>query len=247
MKSYMVYVLLMIVCGVLFACAPVQQKPTAAPSYAPEPYIDSHENVQMDTPSLFEQSRSEFLFSDNRARQVGDLVMVKIEEFSSAENEAKTNTEKDSSLDLGVDSFFGRSSINALPLDAATGGLLPGLGPEGAVGSTPLVEAGSESKFEGSGDTNRTTEVKAIISARVVRVMEGGVMQIEGARNIKVNGENQIIVVRGLARARDVASDNSILHTQLADAHIEVYGKGIVADKQKPGWLTQLLDRVWPF
>ncbi|MFP4084876.1 MAG: flagellar basal body L-ring protein FlgH, partial [Desulfonatronovibrio sp.] len=57
----------------------------------------------------------------------------------------------------------------------------------------------------------------------------------------------QIIVVRGLARARDVASDNSILHTQLADAHIEVYGKGIVADKQKPGWLTQLLDRVWPF
>ncbi|MFP4108662.1 MAG: flagellar basal body L-ring protein FlgH, partial [Desulfonatronovibrio sp.] len=111
----------------------------------------------------------------------------------------------------------------------------------------PLVEAGSVSDFEGSGTTTRNTNVTASISARVVRVMEGGVMQIEGARNIKVNGENQIIVVRGLARARDVASDNSIPSTHLADAHIEVYGKGIVADKQKPGWLTQLLDRVWPF
>ncbi|MFO7727201.1 MAG: flagellar basal body L-ring protein FlgH [Desulfonatronovibrio sp.] len=247
MKSYTVYILLIIAGGGLFACAPVQQKPTTAPSYAPEPYIDSHENVQMETPSLFQQGRSEFLFSDNRARQVGDLVMVHIVESSSASNGATTTTEKDSNLNLGVNSFFGQGSINALPLDAATGGLLPGLGPEGSVGSTPLVQAGSVSDFEGSGTTTRNTSVTASISARVVRIMEGGVMQIEGARNIKVNGENQIIVVRGLARSRDVASDNSIRSTHLADAHIEVYGKGIVADKQKPGWLTQLLDRVWPF
>ncbi|WP_045215306.1 flagellar basal body L-ring protein FlgH [Desulfonatronovibrio magnus] len=237
----------MTVAGILAACAPVQQKPTPMPSYAPEPYIDSLENVHMDSPSLFNQNRAEFLFSDNRARQVGDLVVVHVVEQSSASNRATTTADRESSINLGVNSLFGQNNMNALPLNTATGGLLPGLGPSGAVGNTPMVQANSTSEFEGTGSTTRNSTVSASISARVVRVMDNGVLQIEGARNIKVNGENQIIVVRGLARSRDVSSDNSIMSTHLADAHIEVFGQGILADKQKPGWLARLLDRVWPF
>jgi flagellar L-ring protein precursor FlgH len=33
----------------------------------------------------------------------------------------------------------------------------------------------------------------------------------------------------------------------LANARIEVYGQGILADKQKPGWLSRILDNMWPF
>ena len=247
MKSCKMYITVFLAGIMLSACAPAHQKSTSMPSYAPEPYIDHLENVQVDTPSLFNQGRSEFLFSDNRARHVGDIVMVHIVESSSASNRATTTTERDSSLNLGVNSLFGQTNMHALPLNTATGGLLPGVGPRGAVGDTPMVQASSVSDFDGSGTTTRNTNVTASISARVVRVMDGGVMQLEGARNIKVNGENQIIIVRGLARSRDVASDNSIRSTHLADAHIEVFGEGIIADKQRPGWLTQLLDRVWPF
>ena len=42
-------------------------------------------------------------------------------------------------------------------------------------------------------------------------------------------------------------SDNSVLSTQLAESSISYYGKGVLGDKQKPGWLTQLLDMIWPF
>ncbi len=247
MRSSCMWILLAFMAGLLLACAPAHNKSTPMPAYAPEPYIDSLEKVEMDTPSLFNPQRSEFLFSDNRARRVGDLVVVNIVEYSRATNRASTTTERESSLNLGVSSLFGQNSMHALPLNTATGGMLPGLGPRGAVGDTPLVRANSVSDFEGSGSTTRNTDVTASVSARVVRVLDGGVMQIEGARNIKVNGENQVIVVRGLARSRDVAADNSILSTHLADAHIEVYGQGILADKQKPGWLARLLDRVWPF
>ncbi|WP_084302014.1 flagellar basal body L-ring protein FlgH [Desulfonatronovibrio hydrogenovorans] len=231
----------------LAACAPAQHKPTPMPSYSPEPYIDSMETVEMDSPSLFNRNRSEFLFSDNRARNVGDLVMVNILEDTEAKNEADTTANRRSSVNLGVEHFMNRNSMHAIPLDTATGGLLPGLGPRGTVGEDPMIQAGSTSNFQGTGETNRESFVRAIISARVVRVLDGGVLQIEGARNIKVNGENQIIVVRGLARSRDVGPNNSIDSTQLADAHIEVYGQGILADKQKPGWLARLLDKVWPF
>lgn len=244
-KANLLLILLLV--WMLAACAPSQQKSSPMPSYAPEPYVDSLENVTMQTPSLFNQNRAEFLFSDNRARNVGDIVLVHIVESSSATNRATTRAERESSMNLGVSNLFGQNSMHAIPLNVATGGLLPGVGPSGAVGNTPLVQANSVSDFEGTGETTRNTNVSASISARVVRVLDGGVLQVEGARNIKVNGENQIIVVRGLARSRDVSSDNSILSSNLADAHIEVYGQGILADKQKPGWLAQLLDRVWPF
>ena len=55
------------------------------------------------------------------------------------------------------------------------------------------------------------------------------------------------MVVRGLVRQSDVLSDNSVLSTQLANSTIEYYGEGVRADKQKTGWLTRLIDMIWPF
>ena len=87
----------------------------------------------------------------------------------------------------------------------------------------------------------------ATVAARVVNVLPDGLLRIEGARQTKVNNETQYLVVAGLIRSRDVASDNSVLSTQIADAQISYYGEGVIADKQKPGWLTRLLDNIWPF
>ena len=77
--------------------------------------------------------------------------------------------------------------------------------------------------------------------------MPGGAMQIEGARETKVNNETQYLVVRGIVRSVDVAADNSVTSNRIADAHIAYYGEGVIADKTKPGWLTRLLDNLWPF
>lgn len=85
------------------------------------------------------------------------------------------------------------------------------------------------------------------MATRIVRMLPGRVMQVEGARQIRVNDENQILVVRGLVRQRDIASDNTVPSSNLAQSQIEVYGEGIVADKQKPGWLTRILDNLWPY
>ena len=68
-----------------------------------------------------------------------------------------------------------------------------------------------------------------------------------GAREIRVNEETEYMVVRGMIRSKDVSADNSVLSTQIADASIEYYGKGVLADKQKPGWFSRLMDNVWPF
>jgi flagellar L-ring protein precursor FlgH len=72
-------------------------------------------------------------------------------------------------------------------------------------------------------------------------------MEVLGARETRVNGETQIVLVQGLIRDRDISADNTISSMNMAEARIELYGEGILAEKQRPGWLARLLDNVWPF
>jgi flagellar L-ring protein precursor FlgH len=115
------------------------------------------------------------------------------------------------------------------------------------VGGTPVLNSSNESKLDTSGKTTRKTTVEATVAARIVRIFPNGLMELQGYREILVNGEKQIINVRGLIRARDIGPDNTITSDQLADAKIYVYGKGVLSEKQKQGWMGRLVDTIWPF
>jgi flagellar L-ring protein FlgH len=233
-----------LVCVLLIGCSPATRKVTPVQPLSPPPEVVRAPDRAPD--SLFDPASSELLFADNRARRAGDIVLINIVETSEATNKASTNAEKDSSVNLGVQNLFGQSSMHAIPIGEALG-LSGGVGPKGAVGATPMVRAGSTTSFDGKGETKRESNVSATVAARVLQAYPNGLLQVEGGREIRVNGENQIIVVRGLIRARDIGPDNSITSNHLADAQIEYYGQGILSDKQRPGWLTRVLDNVWPF
>jgi flagellar L-ring protein precursor FlgH len=64
---------------------------------------------------------------------------------------------------------------------------------------------------------------------------------------VQVNNENQFINIQGVVRSEDISSNNIVLSTFIADAKIELSGRGVVSDKQRVGWLTRILDWVWPF
>ena len=115
------------------------------------------------------------------------------------------------------------------------------------VGPGSLVSAGATSGFAGDGETKRESSLTTTVAARVTRVLGGGLMEVVGARETRVNGETQIVLVQGVARDRDIDADNTIMSTSLTEARIELYGEGVLADKQRPGWLARILDNVWPF
>jgi len=56
-----------------------------------------------------------------------------------------------------------------------------------------------------------------------------------------------MIILSGVIRPRDIADDNVILSTFVSDAKIAYSGSGIVNDRQRPGWLANLLNSIWPF
>lgn len=190
--------------------------------------------------SLFDPAEASYLYGETRASHVGDLVIVNIIEESSGTNKADTTSDRTSSIEFGVTNWFNKNDARLMPVG-------PGLGLVGKIGTTPMVGASASNTFEGTGETKRESNVSATLAARIVRVLPGGLMEIEGARQVKVNNETQILVVRGLARSQDISPINTISSTHLADAKIEYYGQGVLADKQRPGWLTRILDNVWPF
>jgi len=110
-----------------------------------------------------------------------------------------------------------------------------------------LINANVKSTFDGSGSTSRQETLSATVSAKVIDVLTNGNLLIEGRRNVKVNNEDQIIIIDGTVRPADIGTDNTVNSIYIADAKISYTGKGIISDRQSPGWLMNIVDKVWPF
>jgi flagellar L-ring protein precursor FlgH len=176
-----------------------------------------------------EGAQLSMLFVDQKARTVGDLVTINIVEVASASKEATTQTGRSSSISAGVDTFFGLEKY------------VP-------PGSNPTKVAGSlANSFDGNGKTARSGKVTATVTAVVTRVLPNGNLVLEGSREVTVNNERELIVVSGIVRPKDISPGNVVLSTALGQGQIAYYGSGIIAEKQRPGWLTRALDTVWPF
>ena len=214
------------------------RRPALHPPVTPPQEYRQEANSANNPGSLFAASETDTLFEDSRARRVGDIVVVKLVENTKAQNKAETTAKKNGGNDYQVGALFGQSSTGFIPF--------LGVGPTSSIG-VPALNTKSASDLSATGKTKRENYVTTSLAARVIRVLPGGLLQIEGAREIRVNEETEYMVVRGMVRTKDVSADNSVLSTQIADASIEYYGRGVLADKQKPGWFTRLMDNVWPF
>ena len=222
-------------------CVACGGSPTRRPALHPPvtPQREYRQGAAATNPgSLFAASEADTLFEDSRARRVGDIVVVKLVENTKAQNKAETSSNKKSSNNYQVADMFNRGHAGFIPF-------MP-IGPQPSVG-LPILDTDSASGINSTGKTKRENYVTTSLATRVLRVLPGGLMEIEGAREIRVNEETEYMVVRGMIRSKDVSADNSVLSTQIADASIEYYGKGVLADKQKPGWFSRLMDNVWPF
>jgi flagellar L-ring protein FlgH len=177
------------------------------------------------------QASSSGLAEDIKARRAGDIITVIISEQASASKQASTGTSRSSSISTGIPKFFGlEKTALSTWMDLAN-----------------LINANFDSKFDGNGSTSRQENLQATMSAKVVDLTPNGNLMIEGRRNVKVNNEDQIIVLTGTVRSRDVSADNTVPSSLIADARINYSGKGVISDRQKPGWFTTFFDKFWPF
>jgi flagellar L-ring protein precursor FlgH len=176
---------------------------------------------------------SNTFFVDQRAKGIGDIITIRIVEVSSASEQATTDTARKSNIHAGIPNLFGQEvkyPANHPYITAAQ-----------------LLNANTQNDFSGSGSTTRGGSLSATISAKVIDVLPSGNLAVVGKRELYINNEKKEILLQGIVRPRDIAYDNSVLSTHVADAKVIYTGIGVLGEKQRPGWLTRVFDLVWPF
>lgn len=182
--------------------------------------------------SLWHDDLARPMFADKRATAVGDIITIVVSETSAASKNNGTKTEKKSSLSAAISSFL---------YPASASGLLT------KKGSLPAMAYNSDVTHDGSGSINNSETVVAKVAVRIVDVLPNHNLVVEGRRETAFSGEKQTVILRGTVRQDDVASDNTVFSYNVADATIQIIGKGAVSDTQRKGWFTRIWDKLTPF
>lgn len=194
-------------------------------------------------------SSGSFLFFDEKAARVGDLLTVIIVEQTRAQGDAKTETDSERTIDGGVSSDVGFQKFISSPIR----GLLrifgfddPGVTREEGT-EVNFLEATMTNEFTGEGSTSRSGQFTGVITCRVIGVLPNGVLHVRGRRSVVVNHEAQYISLEGLVRREDLSIENQVLSNFVAEMRLTYDGIGVLDDKQRPGWLARVFDWVYPF
>lgn len=237
MRSKILVLICMVAAGVAIfpGCATTPQK-TSVQAQAEDIQRPQFEPFEVPLPSegsLWTDHGSTRLFGDMRASQIGDLVTVRISEKPRGALSAKTETSRDSSMEASIDDLLGYMKVLE--------------GKNSRLDRKSMLKANFKPSFVGEGKNNRDGELEAYVTARVVQVLPNANLRIFGKQEIRVNNETQYITLSGIIRPEDIDTNNEIQSAYVADARIAYSGKGVIADKQRPGWLMRVVDHAWPF
>lgn len=178
--------------------------------------------------SIYMSGYSKPLFEDIKARQVGDLLTVILEERTDASKTASTEITKDNSTDISSPTILGQDvTWKGNPL------------------STSLESA---SDFSGEADSAQSNQLQGSITVTVSQVLPNGNLMVQGEKWIAINQGDEYVRLRGIVRPVDIAPTNTVYSTQVADAQITYRGKGAPAESNAIGWLARFfITPIWPF
>ena len=170
------------------------------------------------------------MVADHKASRSGDILTIVVSESAIAQSSQSKKSSRDASLNDSVQQFLFANSRAGTHL-----------------GNLPGIQLGGTSTYSGGGDVSNSQSLSARAAVLVTDVLPNGNLVIEGARIVTFSGETQYVVLHGLVRVDDVARDNTVTSSNIADARVEFYSEGQLTDAQKRGWFSKLYERLRPF
>lgn len=223
-ESVLVVCSLLVLSGCMTNRKPMVDDPAYAPTMAASMPIP-----QRTEGSLYQDSYGMSLFNDRKAHYVGDVITVTLTE--------KTVSKKSSGVAVNKNS--------GVEMDAGTilGGVAPaykGLGLE--------TDIGHNRTFAGDADADQSNSLEGNITVTVAEILPNGNLIVRGEKWITLNRGDEFIRISGIVRPEDIAPDNTIISTRLANARISYSGTGALADSQSMGWMSRFFNSsYWPF
>ena len=166
------------------------------------------------------------LFEDLRAHRVGDIITIRLNENTTASKSSSTATSKSGDADIATPNILGQ--------DVSRDG-------------NPILSAAlsSEAEFSGEGSSAQSNSLDGDITVTVIQRLPNGNLMIRGEKWVTLNQGDEFIRLSGIIRPADIAPDNSVASSRVADARITYSSKGVLAAANKMGWLQRFLQSMW--
>jgi len=197
------------------------------------------------------------MFADKRARRVGDIITIVVNESLVGSNEIVRQGVRDpgdTKAGLGtnlINQFIaGVQSKNNIPSAAANrkttfpDNLLPR--PQA---DTPAILSPGNSFFEVH-NSDKVTQRQTLITqmaVQVIDVLPNGNLVLEGLRQIAFSEERVFATLRGIVRPYDVTAQNTIPSSLVADVRLDVVPEGSLSVAQRKGWLQKIDEKISPW
>jgi len=208
--------------------------PTARPGYKPVSLpLPAAQPADHNPNSLWRPGAKAF-FKDTRAKDVGDILTVKLDLQDSATWDNKTERDRQDSEDADVTKLLG--------IEGQFSKVLPE-----AVDPSSMLSFGNTHSTSGDGTIERSETLEVTFAAIVTQILPNGHLVILGRQEVRVNAELRELMVTGVIRPEDIDSDNSIPHQKIAEMRVAYGGRGTLSNLQQPRWGTQIWDIIFPF
>ena len=198
------------------------------PEFAPAQPIEPPPMPQGDG-AIFHTGYAKSWVESARARNVGDLLTVKLVERTDAEKRSSSTVSKANKQEIMLPVYAGQTY------------------PKSAIGQ-PLFGLESSTDFEGEGDAAQGNKLTGEVTVTVVQVLTNGNMAIRGEKRLGINQGNEYIRIAGIVRPEDIDPFNVVLSTKVSDGTFQYVGEGQIADAAIMGWLSRFfISALWPF
>ena len=176
------------------------------------------------------EQRSAFLFVDNRARRVGDLLTVTVKESTGAKNNEERTLDKGTSA-AGKMDFSGKTGSDGASRSAT---------------AAVSAKQSSDRSFQGSAGYESDRLLVDQMTVTVTDVLPNGNLVIEGYRKRVVSNETRLLRVTGIVRPNDIEGPNVIESKYIANFNLVYEVAGVETRFTNQGWLGRATNRIWP-
>ena len=193
--------------------------------------------------SIYDEKSSGFFASDRRAKKIGDILTITLNESLSASKSTTNTTSKADTFGVTLPPLFSNSSATRSAYNQLDNKL--GLG-NGDVNSSDLT-AGANQSFSGAGTAAQSNSLTGSMTVTVVKVYPNGNLEIKGQKKLVLNDGSEYLRLSGIVRPEDISAANTISSSNIADAKITYTNAGVYAISTKPGWLSKIFREITPF
>jgi len=173
--------------------------------------------------AIYQAGQQMELFADLKARRVGDVLTIVLNESTNAAKTAVTKTAKTTTVANTAPTVFGQSlTIHGAPLLSNT--------------------LNGAQSFDGEGSSAQSNSLAGSLTVTVMDVQANGNLVVQGDKTLKLNQGDEFVHISGVIRPADIATNNTVTSDKLADARISYSGKGAVDSSNRMGWLARFFN-----